>query len=44
MEVIGQLHALAALFPDKGPRYPLDRRVGGLKSRPGRSGKVVNSD
>jgi hypothetical protein len=31
MEVSGQLHASAALPPGKSPRYPLDRRLGGLK-------------
>jgi hypothetical protein len=28
-EMIGQLHAPAALHPQKEPQYPLDRRVGG---------------
>jgi len=29
MEVSGQLNAPAALLPEKEPRYPLDRRLGG---------------
>ena len=33
MEVSGQHHALAALFPEKKPRYPLNRRVCGPQSR-----------
>jgi hypothetical protein len=33
MEVSGQFHAPAALTPEKGPRYPLDRRLGGHQSR-----------
>jgi hypothetical protein len=28
MEVSDQLHAPAALTPDKEPRYPLDKRLG----------------
>jgi hypothetical protein len=34
MEVSGQFHAFAALPPGgKGPRYTLDRRLGGPQSR-----------
>jgi hypothetical protein len=33
MQVSGQLHAPAALFSAKEPRYPLDRRLGGPQSR-----------
>jgi hypothetical protein len=32
LEVIGQLHAPAALPPRKSPQYPLDRRLGGPQS------------
>jgi len=32
MEVSGQLHALATLPPGKWTQYPLDRRLGGLRS------------
>jgi hypothetical protein len=38
MEVSGQLHAPAALPPRK---QPLDRWLGGLKSRSGRGGEDV---
>jgi hypothetical protein len=38
MEVTGQLHALAALPPEKELRYPSDRRLHGPQSRSGRSG------
>jgi hypothetical protein len=34
--VSGQLHAPAALATGKGPRSPLDRRLGGPQSRFGR--------
>jgi hypothetical protein len=43
MEVSGQLHAPAALPPRKSPWYPLDRRLGGPQSRPGRDGEEKNS-
>jgi hypothetical protein len=33
LEVSGQLHAPAALPPEKKPRYQLDVRLGGLQSR-----------
>jgi hypothetical protein len=33
MEGSGLLHALAALQPEKGPPYQLDRRLGRLQSR-----------
>jgi hypothetical protein len=37
MGVSGQRQAPAALYPrGKDPRYPLDRRLGGLQSRSGR--------
>jgi hypothetical protein len=36
MEVSGQLHTPAHFPPGKSPRYPLDRRLGGPQSRPGR--------
>jgi hypothetical protein len=39
MEVSGQLHATAAFPSGKSPRYPLDRRVGGLQSLSGRCGE-----
>jgi hypothetical protein len=39
MGVSGQSHAPAALYPrGKEPRYPLDRRLGGPRSRSGRRG------
>jgi len=41
MEVSGQLHAPAALPPGKSPHYSLDRWLGGLQNRSGRSGKKV---
>jgi hypothetical protein len=43
MEVSGQLHAPAALPPGKEPQFPLDRRLGGPKSRSGRGGEEKNS-
>jgi hypothetical protein len=43
MEVSGQLHAPAALLPGKGPRYPLDRRLGGLQNRSGHGSEMQNS-
>jgi hypothetical protein len=38
--VSGQLHAPAALPPEKRPRYPFYRRLGGPQSRSGRYGEV----
>jgi hypothetical protein len=32
MEMSGQLHTSAALFPRKNPRYTVDKRLGGLQS------------
>jgi hypothetical protein len=43
MEVSGQFRASAALPPGKGPRYPLDRRLGGLLGRSGCGGEEKNS-
>jgi hypothetical protein len=41
--VSGQRHAPAALYlRGKDPRYPLDRRLGGLHSRSGRRGWKKN--
>jgi hypothetical protein len=42
MEVSDQLHASAALPPEKLPWYPLNRRLGGLQSRSGRCGEERN--
>jgi hypothetical protein len=42
MDVSGQLHASAALLPEKEPRYQLDKRLGGLQSRSGHSGEEKN--
>jgi hypothetical protein len=42
MDGSGQLHAPAALTPGKSPRYPLDRRLGGPRSRSGRYGEEKN--
>jgi hypothetical protein len=39
VEVSGQLHATAALPPGKEPRYPLDRRLGGLQRWSGHDGE-----
>jgi hypothetical protein len=36
MEMLGQLHAPRGLSPTKGPRYPLNKRLGGPQSRYGR--------
>jgi hypothetical protein len=36
LEVSGEHHALAALPPGKGPRYPLNERLGGPYNRSGR--------
>jgi hypothetical protein len=43
MEVSGQLHAPAALLPERRLRYPLNRRVGGPQSRSRRCGEEQNS-
>jgi hypothetical protein len=44
MEVSGQLHSPAALPPrEKGPCYPLNRRLGGSQSRSGRGTEEKNS-
>jgi hypothetical protein len=43
MEVSGQLHASAALPPGKEPRYPLDKRLGGLQTHSGHGGEEKNS-
>jgi hypothetical protein len=39
MEVSGQLHSPALLLQGNNPWYPLDRRLGGLQSRPGYCGE-----
>jgi hypothetical protein len=39
LEVCGELHAPAALPPGKEPRYPLDRRLGGVQSHSGKYGE-----
>jgi hypothetical protein len=38
----GQLHVPTALSQGKSPRYPLDRKLGGLQSRSGRCGVEKN--
>jgi hypothetical protein len=43
MEVSGQLRAPAILPRVKSRRYPLDRKLGGLQSRSGRSGEGKKS-
>jgi hypothetical protein len=43
MDVSGQLHALTPLHRGKEPLVPLNRRLGGLQSRSGRSGEEKNS-
>jgi hypothetical protein len=42
MEVSVQLHDPVALPPGKEPRYPLDKRLGGLQNRSGHSGEEKN--
>jgi hypothetical protein len=42
MEVGGWFHAPTALPQGKIPWYPLDRRLGGAKSRSGRDGEEKN--
>ena len=37
-----QLHALAALRPDKGPLVPIEQRLEGPQGRPGRFGQELN--
>jgi hypothetical protein len=39
MAVVSQLHAPNANLPEKSPRYPLDRRLGGPQNRSGRCGE-----
>jgi hypothetical protein len=39
MKVSCQLHASAALPPDRSLQYPLDRRLGGPKRRSARCGE-----
>jgi hypothetical protein len=39
MEVSSELHAQAALFSAKEPRYPFNRWLGGSQNRSGRCGK-----
>jgi hypothetical protein len=39
MKVSGQLHVPATLLPGKEPRYPLDRRLGGLQNQSRRGGE-----
>ena len=41
MEVSSQLHAPAALPPEKESRYPLDRRACGPQSRSRRLGEEI---
>jgi hypothetical protein len=41
IEASGQLHALAALSPEKSRRYPLYRRLGGPHSRSARCGEEI---
>jgi hypothetical protein len=43
MEVSGQLHAPAALPPEKEPQVPLDRMLGGPQSRSRRGTEENNS-
>jgi len=43
MEVSGQFNVQDALFPGKGPQYPLDRRLSWPQSWSGHSGKVKKS-
>jgi len=43
MEVSGEIHAQAALLPEKEPRYPFDRRLSGPQSGSGRDGEEKNS-
>ena len=42
MEANGSLHASAAVPPEKEPRYPLNRRLGGPHSRTGFGEKDKN--
>jgi hypothetical protein len=39
MEISSQLYALPALPPEKSPSLPINTRLGGSQSRPGREGK-----
>jgi hypothetical protein len=43
MEVNGQLHVLAALFPEKEPPEPLDWKLDGIHSRSGRGDGLKNT-
>jgi len=43
MEASGQLHKPAALPQGKSPRYPLNRRLGGIQSPSGRGDEEKNS-
>jgi hypothetical protein len=43
MEVSGQLHSTAALFPGKEPMVPIGWGLGGSQSRSGRRGEEKNS-
>jgi hypothetical protein len=43
MEVSGKFHDPAALPSGKQPRYPLDRKLGGLQNRSGRSSEETKS-
>jgi hypothetical protein len=40
MEVSGQLHAPAALFPNKEPQYSFNRRLSGSKRRSERGEEI----
>jgi hypothetical protein len=42
MEVSSQLHAPAALFPAKEPRYPLHKSTNGLQILSGLNGEEEN--
>jgi hypothetical protein len=42
MEVSGQLHVPDTLSPEEGPRYSLDRRLGGPQKRSGSGGEEKN--
>jgi hypothetical protein len=43
MDVNDQIHAPAALSPEKSPWYPLDRKLGGSQSCSARGGEGENS-
>jgi hypothetical protein len=42
MKVSGQVHSPATLQREKGPRYPLDGRLGGFPDQCGRYGEEKN--